>query len=133
MSDLYLILRSRLSDVAEWVELGEEVMRSARHARGLSMESVARTLHESHKTYERHEKAGRVPKHRVSDYARVLGLEIVEPERQSVSLSADEATLGEILAETRRQSGLLEQIAAAVGGEDQEPPARLRRAQGGSR
>lgn len=80
MSDLYLVLRSRLDIVrGEWIEVPSEVMRSARVARGLSYEAMGRLLHVSGKTYERHEKDGRIPRGQVERYADVLGLEIERP------------------------------------------------------
>lgn len=132
MSDLYLVLRSRLADVAEWLHVGEDVMRSARNARGLSVESTARQLHIASKTYERHEKRGRIPRHRVSDYARVLGLEITEPERQPVALPQGAVTLEDLLAEVQRQGRILERLEAEIFGEQPRPSTRprLKRAQG---
>ena len=78
MSDLYLVLRHRVTDVAaaQWAELGTQVMRDARQERGLSYESVSRLLHVSSKTYERYEKRGAVPVGMVDQVAEVLGLQI---------------------------------------------------------
>jgi transcriptional regulator with XRE-family HTH domain len=80
MSDLYLVLRSRLEAVkGEWVYVPSDVLRQARKARGLSIEAMGRELHCSAKTYERHEKDGRVPLDQVDRYAQVLGLQIERP------------------------------------------------------
>ena len=61
MSDLYLVLRSRLPVVKEWAILGTKPMKEARLRLGLGYETMARKLPVSSKTYERYEKAGRVP------------------------------------------------------------------------
>jgi DNA-binding XRE family transcriptional regulator len=61
MSDMYLVLRRRLDDVArqhDWVPIGTETMRDARKHLGLSYEAVGRALSVASKTYERWEKAG---------------------------------------------------------------------------
>ena len=90
MSDMYLVLRRRLSDVTDWVELGTETMRNARKALGLSYETAARLIPVSSKTYERWEKAGRVPRHLVPKMAEVLGLEIEIPRLKSVQIREDD-------------------------------------------
>jgi DNA-binding transcriptional regulator YiaG len=56
MSDLYLVLRSRLAAVAEWVYIPTDVLREARERKGLSYETMGRVLNVSSKTYERYEK-----------------------------------------------------------------------------
>lgn len=90
MSDLYLVLRHRVSEVKQWASLGTEVMRDARQARGWSYETVARKIPVSSKTYERYEKAGQVPVELVDKIAGILGLEIERPEfRRVVSLPAE--------------------------------------------
>jgi transcriptional regulator with XRE-family HTH domain len=86
MSDLYLVLRSRLESVTSWVSLGTDVMFRARKAKGLSYEAVARQANVSSKTYERYEKRGRVPEHEVEMFADILGLEIERPARERVTL-----------------------------------------------
>lgn len=83
MSDIYLVLRSRLESVAEsrreWVDVGAGVMREARKAKGLSYETVGRLANVSSKTYERYEKAGRLPADEIDVFAAVLGLTIERP------------------------------------------------------
>src|SRR3954466_13408224 len=93
MSDMYLVLRSRLSEVTTWVELGSDVMRDARKRTGLSMEAVARLVHVSLKTYDRWEKRGAVPRHEVQAVAAALGLEIDDPSKQTAA-SAGGSHLG---------------------------------------
>lgn len=79
MSELYLTLRSRLEEVTNWVILGQEVMREARDAKGLSREAVGRQLNVSAKTYERWEQAGRVPRNDLARVADVIGLRVEAP------------------------------------------------------
>jgi predicted transcriptional regulator len=76
VSDLYLILRRRLGNVRDWVEIDSDVLRAARKRQSLSYETVARRLHVSTKTYERYEKRGRVPRELLPNVAEVLELEI---------------------------------------------------------
>lgn len=80
MSDLYLILRRRLETVAsEWVDVGFDVMHAARKERGLSYEAIARQVPVASKTWERWEKAGRVPVAFIEKVAEILDLEIERP------------------------------------------------------
>jgi DNA-binding XRE family transcriptional regulator len=133
MSDLYLILSSRLEAVKEWIHVGEETMLGAREALGLSRESVARQLHIASKTYERHEKDGRIPRYRVGDYARVLGLNITEPERESVSLPGEPESFQDVVREMRAtQDQILDELAALRKERAPDSPARSRRAGGRS-
>lgn len=118
----------------DWLEVGRDVMESARAERGLSMEAAARALHISSRTYDRHEKAGRIPRYQISDYARVLGLEIIEPEKRRVDLPLEEATTAELLEEVRRQGEVLARLEERIlGTPEPEVPPRSKRAQGGSR
>jgi len=75
MSELYLVLRSRLQEVADWYHLPEGALRQARERVG-SRETVARRLHVSQKTLERWEKENRVPRHLISAVATVLHMPI---------------------------------------------------------
>jgi transcriptional regulator with XRE-family HTH domain len=90
MSDLYLILRSRLDAVAEWVLIDAPILKAARDARGLSYESVARELHVSSKTWERYEKRGRIPRHLLGSVASLLDLEIEQPAPRRVRVGTPE-------------------------------------------
>src|ERR1044072_2841523 len=103
MSDIYLILRSRLEEVAaDWVHIGPDTMRKAREAKGLSMEAAARDLHVSTKTYDRNEKDGRWRKHDLENLARVIGLVIEQPALgPTVKLDESSAQEAELL-EVRR-------------------------------
>jgi transcriptional regulator with XRE-family HTH domain len=106
MSDLYLVLRRRLDLVAtEWVEIGTDVLRNARKLRGLSYESLARQIPVASKTWERWEKAGRVPLAYLEKVASLLDLEIEQPagERYRVPVPAPvtEDALREELREYR--------------------------------
>ena len=110
MSDLYLTLRRRLDEVAEWVYLGSDVMMNARSELGLSRETVGRQLHVSSKTYERWEKRGEVPRHAIAAVAIVLGLEIEQPARVSITLDKEGDPIEERLD---RIEGLLAELLRA--------------------
>lgn len=89
MSDLYLVLRRRLDDVTEWVELDTSLLRDARKARGFSYEAMGRQLNVAAKTWERWEKSGRVPRYELRRVAELLDLEIDWPKRTTVSIPDD--------------------------------------------
>lgn len=86
MSDLYLVLRRRLQDVTDWVELDTDILHNARKALGLSYEAMGRRLNVASKTWERWEKAGRVPRHELRRVAETLNLEIDWPERTQITV-----------------------------------------------
>ena len=98
MSDLYLVLRNRLDGVPEWVFIETDVLRAARERVGLSYEAMAREIHVSSKTWERYEKAGRVPRPILPTVASVLNLEIEEPARTTVVVRPGESQLDRIEA-----------------------------------
>lgn len=144
MSGIYLVLRRRLEDVVDWVELGTDVMRTSRKARGYSYEAMGRQLNVAAKTWERWEKAGRVPRHNLDRVADVLNLELERPARRRVTIADapddDEATQPfvewretmlqqmEALADGQRDlasllEGVLEELVPA-----RRVPARRRRA-----
>jgi predicted transcriptional regulator len=109
MSDLYLVLRSRLEAVPEWVFIDSDILRAARERRGLSYETMARTLPVSSKTWERYEKAGRVPRQSLTKIARELDLEIEEPVRRRVPATLEaEVDLEDVL---RRVEALQDEVA----------------------
>ena len=83
MSTLYLQLVRRIEEVAKWVPLGTDTMRSARESKGWSYETTAREIPVSSKTYERWEKRGEVPNHALEQVARVLDLSIEREERSA--------------------------------------------------
>lgn len=120
MSDLYLILRTRLEAMAEWVELGAAVMREARLARGLSAEAASRLLNVSTKTYDRNEKAGRWRAHDIGHLAEVLGLEIEAQPVRKVTLAEP---LPDQAAAAARLADLLVRLEAVVA-RLEEGPAR---------
>lgn len=131
MSDIYLVLRHRLDDVAtDWVELGTEVMRSARRGQGLSYESAGRKISVSAKSYERYEKAGRVPRHLLDRVANVLDLEVERSARQKVVIEDGGAgqtleerleTVEHELDEIRGVKGAVDRIEALLL-ERRDPP-----------
>jgi transcriptional regulator with XRE-family HTH domain len=125
MSDLYLVLRRRLEDVTDWVELGTSTLKNARKAQGLSYEAMGRNLNVAAKTYERYEKAGRVPRHLLPAVADVLDLEIDWPKRGTVTVDdppdSDDARLRAIVRdELRDVLEILERIERGTGVDDQD-------------
>lgn len=119
MSDLYLVLHSRLEPVGkrfEWVDLGPEVMLEARKRTGLSREAVSRKLNVSTKTYERYEKMGQVPRHELRSVAEVLELEIedAEPTRLGVRLPSEDDRLAALEERAGRTEARLGEVQATV-------------------
>lgn len=134
MSDLYLLLRRRLEDVADWTTLGTETMLTARNAKGLSHEAMGRLLHVAGKTYDRWEKRGQVPRHYVMQVADVLDLEIEEPARLRVVAEQQHADdediagqLADLVAQVRANGVLLTELLRLVQ-ERLEPPQSAGRA-----
>jgi len=129
-ADLYLVLRSKLDMVADWVELGTPALKAARERLGLSYEGVARQIPVSSKTYERYEKRGRVPRTLLAKFAEVLQLEVEQPARERIGVSPQPSDdhlrqlVQEELAEMREQ---VERILALLEQNHKEPP-RSRRA-----
>ena len=109
MSDLYIVLRNRLATVAEWVAIEPAILRAARERRGLSYETMAREIHVSAKTWERYEKAGRVPRHALRAIAAVLELEIEEPALARVIIAGSDEERSAIVD---RLAVIEEQLAA---------------------
>jgi transcriptional regulator with XRE-family HTH domain len=123
MSDLYLVLRRRLEDVTDWVEIGTAPLHDARKALGLSYEAMGRKLNVAAKTWERWEKAGRVPRYELRRVAELLDLEIDWPTRASVIVAG--AGAGEERIERlERELGEVRQSLAALG-EVRESLARI--------
>jgi transcriptional regulator with XRE-family HTH domain len=117
MSELYLILRSRLEAVTNWVPLGSNVMREARDNLGLSREAVARLIPVSAKTYERWEKRGAVPVEWVEKTAGVIGLEVERvPMPTRVTLATDQTVdLKVIAAQLEATASVLMDSVATLG------------------
>jgi transcriptional regulator with XRE-family HTH domain len=138
MSELYLTLRTRLPVVTEWVEIGTEVMRNARRERGFSMEALARQLHVVSKTYERYEKAGRLPVNLVDRFGEILGLEIerlpgpttitareTTPRRPHEGLEEIAGQLDRLVEEVAGLRGLVEEVERRLPqGDGEDLPAR---------
>jgi predicted transcriptional regulator len=99
MSDLYLVLRSRLESMPEWVYIDSAILREARDRKGLSYETMARTLPVSSKTWERYEKVGRIPRPMLARVAAVLELEIEEPVRKPIQSFIDPSLDLEVVLE----------------------------------
>jgi transcriptional regulator with XRE-family HTH domain len=87
MSELYLVLRHRLDHVTDWVMVEPAVLREARKRLGLSYEAMARQLSVVSKTYERWEKAGRIPRTDLARVAEILELEIEQPNAPSLRIT----------------------------------------------
>lgn len=115
MSELYLVLRSRLDAVTNWISLGAEVMRKARKAKGLSYEAVARLASVSSKTYERYEKLGRVPEHMVETFADILGLEIERPGRARITVDPRSSVEEQMAALQGEVAEVREMVAELLG------------------
>lgn len=138
MSELYLTLRSRLHEVADWVEIPPEVLREARKRIG-SRETVARKLNISQKTLERYEHEGRIPRQMVDAFARVLHLQIERPEAQPLTVVVPDeepglpdvrkelADVADRLARLERDiGGKLDRLLAQQAPEDEAPPRAKR-------
>lgn len=90
MSDMYVVLRSRLESVASWFNLGTPAMEEAQSRLGLSDERVAREIPVSTRTWIRWKKRGQVPVQWLPNVAKVLELEIERSERVRVSVENGE-------------------------------------------
>ena len=108
MSDLYLVLRRRLEEVSRWAYIDTDILRTARVSRGLSYEAAARLIPTSSKTYERWEKAGRVPVGLVARIGELLDLEIERPARVRVAVAENEGEhVSDEIAVLRREMAAL--------------------------
>ncbi len=141
MSDMYLVLRSRLEDVQSWTNLGVEAIRDAQRASGLSDERLARQIPVSTRTWIRWRERGQVPSHALDKVAAVLGLEVErqgptrvqvqddQPADRLAALEAEVAAMREELAEglqdVRRSLDALAKLVA--------PARRARQAASSSR
>jgi len=123
--DLYLVLRERLSIVAEGFNIGTDVLDTAQAARGFSHERMARELGISEKTWRRWKAKGSVPPDHLEDVARVLRLDIEQP-RQRVLLNGDEPTRDDQIADLQEQVLELRELAVRIlqaVEERDDPPA----------
>lgn len=110
MSDLYLVLRHRLSDVNDWVDLGTTTLLTARKRQGLSYEAMGRQLNVASKTYERYEKRGRIPRQMLVKVADILDLEIDQPTRERITLPAEPGLAEEVRALRTQLERLIERL-----------------------
>jgi DNA-binding XRE family transcriptional regulator len=99
--------RERLGALKRWVSLGSDVLTEAQQRLGYTNERMGRELGVHEHTWRRWKKGGRVPAGDVRNVARVLNLEVEEPEpvRASVDPHAElrqvvreelEAALGDV-------------------------------------
>jgi transcriptional regulator with XRE-family HTH domain len=79
MSELYLVLRSRLDGVVDWVYLDGKVVIDARARKGLGREALGAKLHIAAKTLERYEKRSRFPRAIIPALADELDIRIEQP------------------------------------------------------
>lgn len=114
MSELYLVLRRRLEQVPEWVYLPTADLKAARGRAGLSYENLARELHVSSKTWERYEKAGRVPRHLMPAVVRILDLEIEEPKVGPIIARAETVDEQDERAQVARVLAAVEELRGEV-------------------
>ncbi|HXJ68160.1 MAG TPA: hypothetical protein VNM39_04590 [Verrucomicrobiae bacterium] len=91
MSDIYVVLRSRLEKVASWINLGTEAMEGAQRRLGLSDERVAREIPVSTRTWIRWRQRGQVPVQWLPNVAKVLDLELEQAQRVRVHVNGDES------------------------------------------
>lgn len=105
MSDLYLELKTRIPVVAARTAVGRDRLQAAQDAVGLSNERLARQIPVSEKTWRRWKEAGEVPTYALPQVARVLRLELVEPQ-EPVRLEAYRAN--------EEETSLLGEAAAGV-------------------
>lgn len=114
MSNLVLILRHRLDDVANWVMVDTAVLRSARQRVGLSYEAVARQIPVSSKTYERYEKQGRVPRELMARLMAILEIEVETPSVPPLKISSEPPNhWAEVLARLERIEQLIREVPCA--------------------
>lgn len=126
MSELYLVLKTRLDDVTKWVPLGTTVMREAREAQGISYETVSRAVHVSAKTYERWEKRGEVPNTALEAVADVLRLQVERSDSRSIVEVADAKSAEDRLDRLEEQvAEVLAGVRAILAqrGDEEEPSA----------
>lgn len=119
MSDLYLVLRSRLDDVSSWVSLGVDVIRDAQHRVGLSDERLARQIPVSTRTWIRWRDRGQVPTHSLERVAALLDLQVERSERPRVTVEeVPSDRLGEledrVLSQLESMQATLEDLGARV-------------------
>lgn len=119
MSDLYLILRRRLDDVAhDWVEIDGKVLVSARGKKGYSREALGAIIGVVAKTIERYEAQGRVPRALLPRFADALDLEIEEVPAASITVQARRddhfgalhERLGEVDGKVDRVAAMVEEL-----------------------
>lgn len=132
---MYLILRHRLDTVVDWVEIDSAVLKQARKGLGLSYEGVARLISVSSKTYERWEKAGRIPRADLPNVAAVLRLQIEEPAMTTVTVAGKVPpdVLQRLEAATMAMTTAAERIVEIVErleGRRELPPAAEQQQQG---
>jgi transcriptional regulator with XRE-family HTH domain len=90
MSELYLVLRSRLDGVVDWVYLDGKVVMDARARKGLGREALGAKLHIAAKTLERYEKRSRFPRSLIPALADELDLRIEQPVTEPLSVTVRE-------------------------------------------
>ena len=135
MSDLYVVLRSRLDTVADWVAIGSDRMLEAQKQVGLSDERVARRVPVSTRTWIRWRLRGEVPVASLDRVAEILGLEIERPKRIRVMPPEDDrparrrtdrvatSQLDDLQMSVARLSAQVEEVLALLRRLLAEPPS----------
>lgn len=133
MSDLYMVLRSRLESVAEWVTLGTDVMLQAMREQGLSHERAARMIPVTEKTWRRWVAKGQVQRRDLPKVVEILNLEIEQPARRRVVLrepvgdGVSPAKLQEALDRIAHLEDLVERLLATLDARDESGSRPSRR------
>jgi transcriptional regulator with XRE-family HTH domain len=113
-----------------WINMPEGVMREARQQQGLSVVATGKALGVSWKTYERWEKANRIPGNKVTAVAEALNLEIELPEKARVLLEdrhvqlTGQPTMAEIHQRLEAIEALLQALHDQAGQGNPEAAAR---------
>lgn len=100
--------------MTQWVEIGTDTLRDARHRLGLSYESAARLVPVSSKTWERWEKRGQVPRPHLYRVAEALGLELEWEEPEPVPVSAVQSKQDRLSAIERELRDLRQAVEALL-------------------
>jgi transcriptional regulator with XRE-family HTH domain len=90
MSELYLVLRSRLDGVVDWVYLDGKIVMDARARKGLGREALGARLHIAAKTLERYEKRSRFPRALIPALAEELDIRIEQAVTEPLSATITE-------------------------------------------
>lgn len=109
------VLTRNLLTMSEWVYVDRATLEAARRERGLSYETMARQIPVSSKSWERYEKAGRIPRGMIERVAEILELEIELPAPTHRRVEVREpVSPEEILREVRELRAVADRMAEFV-------------------